>query len=125
MGQVHFKLVGLVALVATGGMLAACESAPKVVTAPPFYVPTAAIRQPLRGMAGPRQVAYERAGDVLPGWEAEALYAPRGEPVAYGSTQMGGISAYTDYTYDAERISTPGNSGWRYRYVVRQGVSIP
>ena len=104
-----------------GAALSGCESAPVREEVPPFYVPTSAIAQP-RGL---QQVATIRAEQVLPGSEAYFFYAPRQEPFSYGSTMLGGISAFTDYTFDAQPISTLNGSGYHYRYVVKQGFAAP
>jgi hypothetical protein len=106
-------------------LLAGCETTEPVASVPPIYVPTAAIYQPATGVEPARQIAYARAGDVLPRPGEEDFYVPRSEPFAWGPTSLGGISAYTDYTFDSQQIGTPNNSGWHYRYVWRQGLSYP
>lgn len=114
------------AVLLVGGM-GGCESGQAHRTAYlltpeyPLLVPFAAQYQ----RAGDGGNSYVLASDVLPSSDALALYAPRFERVAYGPLQVGGVSAFREYTYDAQQISTPGNSGWRTRYVVREGVTFP
>lgn len=89
-----------------------CQSS-HVPAAPGFYVPMAVIR----GSDVP-------ADHVLPTGSLAEAYIPRGERVAFGPPLAEG-SAYTVYTYDAQAIGTPEGYGYRYRYVVRQGFTLP
>ncbi len=71
------------------------------------------------------QIVYAHADHILPSSDADYYDFPRIHPFAYGSVELGGVSAYTDYTFDAQQISTPAGTGYHYRYVVRQGLSYP
>ncbi len=61
---------------------------------------------------------------VLTGAEAD-LYAFRPEKAVYGALPLAGISSFTTYTYDAQNISNLGSFGYRYRWVVQDGISAP
>jgi hypothetical protein len=102
-------------------LLAAC-AAPRARSAlppaPPFYVPSAAQAEapgvrPLNPYA------------VLASADEEALVFPRGERFAYGSFPLFGFSAATTYVYDAQNISAPRGTGFRYSWIVRSSLSTP
>jgi len=61
---------------------------------------------------------------VLTGPEAD-FFAIRSEKVAYGALPLGGVSTFSTYTYDAQNISNLGSFGYRYRWVVQDGISAP
>jgi hypothetical protein len=95
------------------GTLAGCETAREVRSPGRFLVPSTA----LRGSDVPAE--YLLPTNSL----AEAVY-PRGERTAYGPPMAEG-SAYTIYTVDQEPIGNPDGYGYRYRYTVRQGYTLP
>ena len=79
-----------------------------------------------------RACACERGHGVHPGESlcgADAWYQDfvvgRAEKYAWGGTEVAGASAYTEWQYDVQPIGLPGGSGYRYRSVVRSGVSVP
>ena len=49
----------------------------------------------------------------------------RWEKAILGQVPLATYSAYTVYTYDAQPIGALGGVGYRYRYIVRQGLEIP
>jgi hypothetical protein len=95
------------------GSLTGCESAREVRSPGKFLVPTAA----LRGSDVPAEY-------LLPTNSLAELSYPRGERAALGPPIAEG-SAYTIYTVDQEPIGNPDGYGYRYRYTVRQGYSLP
>ncbi|HVX87181.1 MAG TPA: hypothetical protein VH253_20520 [Phycisphaerae bacterium] len=85
--------------------------------APPFYVPaTALARTPAARPINPFAVLADADED---------LFFPRPEKVVYGPETLYQASAFTIFDYDAQNISSPDGVGFRYRWVVRQGVTLP
>lgn len=119
--------LGLVVLL---GGCAATPQSPAIQSPPPFYVPATAMRTGGHHATGdtngitPLQLAINPE-QVLPGSDADSLFAPRGEKVVYGALSYGGLSAFTIYTYDVQNISSPFGSGFRYRWLVQSGVTVP
>jgi len=106
----------LFALMIGLGFMGAC-SEPKAEI-PPYYVPSAALVQKC-GRPAPN------ASLLLPASDGDIEIA-RAEKVLFGSYPLSEYSAYTLFTYDAQVIShSDGNVGYRYRWVVQQGVSAP
>ena len=62
--------------------------------------------------------AFQMLGD-------QQYFFDRPEKFAWGSTPVSQVSAYTDYQYDVQAIGLPGANGYRYRFVVRSGISVP
>jgi hypothetical protein len=82
-----------------------------------MFVPSTAMIQPYIRPA----VSYQ----VLPGSDGE-IFIARGEKAVDGSLPLAGLSSFTTFTYDAQVISRDqGNVGYRYRWVVQQGVNAP
>lgn len=90
-------------------LLAGCATAR--TAPPPLLVPSAV----LRGSDVP-------ADYLLPTGSLAEANIPRGERTAWAPA-MAEASAYTIYTFDAEPIGL--YDGYRYRYVVRQGFTLP
>jgi hypothetical protein len=61
---------------------------------------------------------------VLSGPDSD-LFCTRPEKAVYGALPMAGIAAFSTYTYDAQNISNLGSIGYRYRWVVQDGISAP
>jgi len=61
---------------------------------------------------------------VLTGPEGD-FYTDRPEKFVYGGLPLGGVSVFSTYTYDAQNISNLGSFGYRYRWVVQDGISAP
>jgi hypothetical protein len=99
-------------------LLAGCahHRARPVASPPANFAPTT-------GWVASRETPID-AAQVLAGPEIE-LYATRAEKVAYGPLPLGSVTAYSTYTYDAQRISTFSGYGYRYRWVVENGISAP
>ncbi len=94
-------------------------------TSHPTPSPSAApIVAPSTAMVATRQKSLN-AYQVLAGPENPDFFIGREEKFAYGAVFIGGSSAFTTYTYDAQSISTPAGFGYRYRWVVQDGVSAP
>lgn len=111
-----------ISVVLFGAALAGCaqEHAHRQVRQPGFYVPTAAIIQ----QEGP-ELAASTATQVLPASDGD-YYFPRGEKTAIGNTPVYEFSSFAIFTYDSQRIASPGEgSGYRYRWGVQQGASFP
>jgi len=90
------------------------------VREPAYYVPTAAIVQ----TEGPQLVASS-AAQALPSSDGD-YYFPRGEKTAMGNIPLYGISSFAIFTYDTQRIASPGDgSGYRYRWGIQQGATVP
>jgi len=99
--------------------LAGCASTPRepIVTAEHYYVPTAALIHRPGSPINPANVLACGADEVVYGRDEKAIY---------GAVPVAGVSAFTIYTFDAQRISSDqGSSGYRYRWVVQQGISAP
>ena len=99
------------------GAFAGCATQPRevVLQGERYYVPTAALIQ--------RPGNTINAANVLACGDDDVIFG-RAEKSLDGAVPMGGISAFTIYTYDAQRISSDrGSSGYRYRWVVQQGIS--
>jgi hypothetical protein len=62
---------------------------------------------------------------ALAGADNPDFWMGRAEKAVYGAVPLAGTSYFTTYTYDSQAISTLGNSGYRYRWVVQQGISAP
>jgi len=88
--------------------MAGCATSP--ATPPPLRVPFAGI---IRPHAAPIALAME-----------DADY-PRGEPIALGPVEIGSAAAFTEFTYDAQRIGSRRDGGYRYRYSWQQILSVP
>ena len=77
-------------------------------SAPPFYAPYAAMSS---------RVSAGRPADVLPASYVDYLVAPRWEKAVYTDQSF---SAFTIYTYDAQRLSDrQGSYGYRYRWIIQ------
>ena len=100
------------------GGVSGCASAPPVEHATGlYYVPTAAIIQHRAASINPANVLLASDEDVMIG---------RADKYLEGALPESGISAFTIYTYDAQKISGDhGSVGYRYRWVVQQGISAP
>ena len=105
--------------------LAACSEAPKAETsARLLYVTPRLLYVPSASMIASGKPAM-RAGDVLPASDGDVFIA-RGEKFIWGELPVAASSSYTTFTYDAQVISRDqGNVGYRYRWVVQQGISLP
>jgi hypothetical protein len=90
---------------------------------PPAREVVAPVSAPTTGWVASRANPID-ASQVLAGPEADLL-TYRAEKVAYGPLPLGNVTAYTSYTYDAQRISTYSGYGYRYRWVVQTGVAVP
>lgn len=100
-------------------LLTACAqtpAAPEVAAPPAFQAPTTYI-------LATREAPID-ASHLLTGPEGD-YFTVRAEKVAFGPQPLGGITTFTTYTYDAQRISTFSGSGYRYRWVYQAGVSAP
>jgi hypothetical protein len=49
----------------------------------------------------------------------------RAEKFVIGPLPLASVSAYSTYTYEAQPIGLPQGTGFRYRWVVQSGVSVP
>ncbi|HVS72139.1 MAG TPA: hypothetical protein VHQ47_12865 [Phycisphaerae bacterium] len=95
----------------------AAQHAPAAPPAPPFYVPATALAR----TADSRPInPFAVLADA-----DEDLFFPRPEKVVYGPETLYQTSAFTIFDYDAQNISSPYGTGFRYRWVVRQGVQFP
>ena len=113
----NWKGLGLALAVTACAALCGCAASEPVVRSEGYYVPTVGMIQ-RRGEAIP-------AGNLLASGDADIVIG-RAEKYVEGPVQVGGISAYTTYTYDAQRLSDKqGSVGYRYRWVVQQGISVP
>jgi hypothetical protein len=89
--------------------------------APGFYVPTTMMYQP----ATPNpESATALAYQVLPAADDDISFVGRGEKAVYTALPITEVSAFTFLTYDAQRISGPTDSGYRYTWMVRQGIWV-
>jgi hypothetical protein len=100
-------------------LLPACAQTPVV----PEVAQPSAFQAPTTYMIATREKPIE-ASHVLAGAEAD-YFTVRAEKVAYGPQPLGGVTSFTTYTYDAQRISTFSGSGYRYRWIYQSGVSVP
>ena len=113
------------ALVVMAFSLAACSQEPKTDTAARLlYVTPRLLYVPSTSMIASGQTAV-RASDALPASDGD-IFIARGEKFVWGELPLAAASAYTTYTYDAQVISRDqGNVGYRYRWVVQHGISLP
>ena len=97
--------------------LAACQESRPPCSYNPFLVPATAL------VAGQ---THSKPDQVLPASDA-LYYFPRAERVVYGSTSYGDSSTYTTSTFDSQAIGIPGTGGYgyRYRWIIQEGVSSP
>jgi hypothetical protein len=109
-------LVGVVGMVGVPGC-AQRPAAVRVQAEPPLMAPSTAM------VRAPHQPLNPYA--VLAGVDPPEFFVPRAERGVYGAYPIAGLSAFTTYTYDAQAISTPNGFGYRYRWVVQEGVSAP
>lgn len=91
--------------------LTGCEATPQATAPGPFYVATAV------------QTGSDRFTMLPFGTLAEAEI-PRVARTAYSSAVVQG-EIFSDYTYDIQCIGTPDGYGYRYRSVLRQGMTVP
>lgn len=100
--------------IATLLLTAACATQPRSAqqSAPPLLVPSS-------GSLQPTPVALTLASEE----DADMLF-PRGERFAIGPQYLYEATAYTDYTFDEQNISTPHSSGYKYRWIVTSGLSF-
>ena len=92
----------------------------RVAGPPPFSVPFAV------GSRGyPTQLAAGTPCHVLNLPGGEDLMFGRSERSFDGPLELGGTSAFTEFTYDSMPIGLPSGSGYQYRYLYRSGVSVP
>jgi hypothetical protein len=110
----------LFAIMIAGSCLAGC--AEPAATAPGFYVPTTMLHQSTSPDPEP---ATALAYQVLPGADDDIFFVGRAEKGIYTALPLSEISAFSIFTYDAHRISGPNESGYRYSYMVREGVFAP
>jgi hypothetical protein len=91
---------------------------------PPFYVPTTMMTQPKQAETDTSTSAVYTplAFQVLPGADDDWFFVGRGEKSVYTALPLSETSAFSIYTYDAYRISGQDNSGYRYTWLVREGV---
>jgi hypothetical protein len=85
---------------------------------PPYYVPSAALVD-LPAVRPPNPYT------VLASAEEQDLFFPRSERFAYGSFPLFEISSASTLTVDAQNISAPRGSGYRYSWVTRSSLSVP
>lgn len=85
---------------------------------PGFFVPAATLARGATSRPINPYAVLADAGD-------EDVFFPRPEKVVYGPELLYQASAFTIFDYDAQNISTPFSTGFRYRWVVRQGVEVP
>ena len=83
-----------------------------------FLVPSAGIIH--------NQTARVHPDQILPGSDGDYDF-PRGEKIAYGPSAVAEGSAYTIYTSDVQAISirNSGGTGYRYRWSVQSGTTVP
>ena len=108
----------LAVLVMAAGCCQSVAEREAYASAPGFYVPGALMAANSQGQGiNPYQ--------VLPASDAEEDFIGRAEKFVYGGMPLSEYSAYSVYTYDAQRISSPRGVGYRYTYSVREGESFP
>ena len=115
-------------VLALGLALGACaqqKPARPMAAAPPFLVPSAALERTQHRPDRATAVASINAYQLLPGSDAEDLFAPRGEKIAYGALSYGSFSTFAIYSYDIDSITTPFGTNYRYRWMEQRGLSSP
>jgi len=118
------RLLSFSVVLVAAVMMGACAQTPATqpaiakVAAPAFFVPSAAIVH--------NQTERVHPDQVLPGSDADYFFE-RYEKVAYGNSAIAEASSYTIYTYDSQPIYIPhtGGSGYRYRWTVQEGATVP
>jgi hypothetical protein len=50
---------------------------------------------------------------------------PRAEEMVLGPTEFSSVSVYSELTYDAQRIGSRRDGGYRYQYSWRQSITVP
>lgn len=118
MRRLHF-IAGLALATAVAGW-GGCTQQEPASGPPPLYVPycVGATRQP-------RQLAAGIPNHLLLMPAEEEIFIGREERGYYGSYQLGGQSAYTEFTYDSQPIGGGGESAYKYRYVYKSAISVP
>ena len=112
-----FTILGLALLM---GMAGCAQPAAVVSGPPPLYVPFS-----VGSTRHYQQVAMGVPVHLLPLPGEEEIYFGRFEKSYDGPLELGGTSAYTEYTYDSYPIGLPNGTGYQYRYVYKSGVSFP
>ena len=115
--MLRFGFISVVLAMAAG----CCQTVAERETyapAPEFYVPGAL-------MVANGQGQGINAYQVLPASDAEEDFIGRAEKFIYGGVPISGYSSFVVYTYDAQRISSPRGTGYRYTYSVREGENFP
>jgi hypothetical protein len=87
----------------------------------PSYVPSTSMVQPKTAEPQPTALAFQ----VLPGANDDYFFVGRPEKAIYTTLPLSEISAFSIFVYDAQRISLPHSSGYRYTWHVKEGVSSP
>jgi hypothetical protein len=115
-------LIGILMAAMAAGGLAGCSQTAGGQPADAAAAGPAIFEVPWTGVAQRGAVARGQgaAGDLL----ADNVNFGRAERSIEGPQALGTVSAYSDYTFDVERIGPPPGAGWRYRRVVRSGVSV-
>lgn len=93
---------------------------------PRLTTPWTAMITPQTGEVGPlmsRGAAVADARHVLV--DDQEFFVGRGEKYVSGPVELAAFSAYSTLQYDMQPIGTINGTGYRYRWVVQQGISVP
>jgi hypothetical protein len=119
--KIALSIVATVAMALLAGGCAEPETQ-KITAVPAFFVPSTGMTQVATADAVSPQI---NPYAVLPTSDAYDYFIGREEKGYYGALTVSETAAYSNYTYDAQRISGPWSLGYRYRSVVQTGVTFP
>jgi hypothetical protein len=117
-----FRIIFRCLLLAVAVILGGCAepARPTTEAESPLYVPFA-----VGTGQRPAQYAAGNPAHLMPIPGEEFLEIGRYDRGYYGSIMLDSISAYTEYTSDAQRIGLPNEASYRYHYSYKSGVSVP